>query len=129
MSDTYAERRKEEVRHAMTHVPDSQAEEMLALHLRAHKIFYLREFQFTPDRKWRFDFAITRLGKGGRKIAIEINGGGWKRGRHHTATGSEADWEKLNCAQLLGWAVLQYSARQVRSGVAIDQIVGALGHV
>ena len=71
------------------------------------------EFPFHPDRKWRFDFAWPEA-----KLAIEVNGGG-SRGRHNTVMGATKDAEKLNAAQTLGWAVLQYTVVSVKDAEAI----------
>lgn len=59
------------------------------------------EFRFHPTRRWRFDVAWPE-----RKIAVEIQGGVWSRGRHSRGTGQLADMDKLNTAQSLGWRVL-----------------------
>lgn len=71
------------------------------------------EHRFNQDRKWRFDFAWPE-----RKVAIEVNGGG-SRGRHNTVMGATKDAEKLNAAQTLGWAVLQYTVVSVMNAEAI----------
>lgn len=71
------------------------------------------EHRFHPERKWRFDFAWPE-----RKVAIEVNGGG-SRGRHNTVIGDTKDAEKLNAAQTLGWAVLQYTVVSVKDADAI----------
>lgn len=63
------------------------------------------EYQFHPDRKWRFDFAWPD-----KKLAVEINGGQWQQGRHTRAgKGYENDLEKMNAAQLAGYTVLQFT--------------------
>lgn len=61
------------------------------------------EYVFFPYRKWRFDWAWPHL-----KIAVEVNGQAWgtKGGGRH---GKDADLQKMNCAQRLGWRVFQYS--------------------
>lgn len=65
------------------------------------------EFKFHKSRRWRFDYANPSL-----KIAIEINGGVWTRGRHSRGTGQIKDFEKLNAAQMMGWRVFQYTPQQ-----------------
>lgn len=79
------------------------------------------EFRFHPTRKWRFDFAYPA-----HKVAIEINGGVWKRGRHNRGTGYIKDLEKLNAAQILGWIVLQFTPQQMKSWETHFTIVEAL---
>lgn len=62
-----------------------------------------REYKFHPERRWKFDFAWPE-----RKIAIEVEGGIWSRGRHTRGNGYINDCEKYNSAVLLGWRVLRY---------------------
>ena len=61
------------------------------------------EFWFHPVRKFRFDFAIPK-----QKLAIEIHGGAWSRGRHARPLGMIADAEKARIAIAHGWRVLPY---------------------
>ena len=67
-----------------------------------------REYRFDPKRRWRFDFAWPSL-----RIAVEIEGGVWVRGRHVRPTGYLADLEKYNRAVVLGWRVLRYAPHQL----------------
>ena len=64
----------------------------------------VKELQFHPDRKWRFDYAFPS-----RKIAIEIDGAVWTLGRHNRPRGYLNDMEKLNTAASMGWLVLRFS--------------------
>lgn len=80
----------------------------------------MREFQFCPSRKWRFDFAFPDY-----KIAIECEGG-LAGGRHCMVGGYLADMEKYNTAAILGWAVLRFAWPQIRSGEAIKTIIQAM---
>jgi very-short-patch-repair endonuclease len=63
------------------------------------------EFQFDPDRKWRFDFAAPAA-----RVAVEIEGGVWSKGRHTRGAGFVADCEKYNSAALKGWAVFRLAS-------------------
>lgn len=74
---------------------------------------WVAEYRFHPTRKWRFDFAHIK-----RKIAIEVNGGIFIRGRHTRGTGQLKDMEKFNNAQALGWFIFQFTPSQMRSGEA-----------
>ncbi len=67
-----------------------------------------QEYRFHPTRRWRFDNAWPK-----EKIAVEIDGGQWKRGggRHN----SDGDREKLNEAAVLGWRVLRFSGTMLRN--------------
>lgn len=83
----------------------SRLEEVFAQMLDKMGIVYEREYRFHPVRRWRFDFAIPE-----EKIAIEIEGGVWTRGRHTRGAGYTADLEKYNTATVMGWRVLRYSS-------------------
>lgn len=62
----------------------------------------LSEYKFHPRRRWRFDYALPM-----HKIAIEVEGGVWTRGRHITPKGFLNDMEKYNTAASMGWMVLR----------------------
>lgn len=81
----------------------------------------VREHRFHPDRKWRMDFAWPD-----KRIAVEIEGGVWGLGRHNRPKGFIADTEKYNAAAALGWTVLRFTGKHIRSGQAIDQLVTML---
>lgn len=68
------------------------------------------EVRFHPSRKWRFDLAWPA-----QKIAVEIQGGIFIRGGHSRGVGQEADMEKFNEAQAMGWRVFQFTPEQVFS--------------
>jgi len=59
------------------------------------------------ERRWRFDFAHEEL-----RIAIEIEGGVYSRGRHVRPSGFIGDMEKYNRATVLGWQVLRLTPQQ-----------------
>lgn len=64
------------------------------------------EHEFHPERKWRFDLAIPSF-----KVAIEYEGVFSAKSRHTTISGYTEDCVKYNEAQILGWAVLRYTAK------------------
>lgn len=118
----------------MTKKPSAKSEacERLALHLRAEKIGFLREYKFHETRKWRLDFMVRSDYQGG--IAVEVDGGNHMvkasptTGRYvavgrHTKS---ADYTKLNAAEMLGWHVLRFTPEMVKSGEAIKTIKEAL---
>lgn len=74
--------------------------------LREAGIEFVEEYQFLKSRKWRFDFVLKPVKT---KIAIEVNGGIWIKGRHNFGKSYEKDLEKINTAQMMGWTVLQYT--------------------
>ena len=100
----------------------SEGEALLSQHLRAHKISFEQEFQFNADRKWRADFHLIGMG-----ILIEVGGGIWSNGRHTRGKGYLGDMAKYNSAQGLGYQVYRYSTEQVKSGLAIEQILKRIG--
>jgi very-short-patch-repair endonuclease len=82
---------------------------------------YVSEYRFHPERKWRFDFAFPE-----KKLAIEIEGGVWSRGRHTRGSGFVADCEKYNEAALLGWTVLRFTGEHIKSGEALSKTIEVL---
>jgi very-short-patch-repair endonuclease len=67
-----------------------------------------REHRFHPVRKWRFDWCHE-----GTKTAVELDGAVYSGGRHTRGKGFEADAEKRNEAQKMGWVVLVYTAKDL----------------
>lgn len=100
----------------------SWAEETLALQLKLEKIPQpIREWTFHPTRKWRFDFAWPDY-----QIAIEVEGGMHKIGRHQRAPGFQSDCEKYNEAAVLGWIVLRYTPAMIQRGVVMNHLLPVL---
>jgi len=65
------------------------------------------EYRFHVERKWRADFAIPEM-----MVLIEYQGGVFmNKSGHSNIKGQTRDQEKMNQAQILGWKVLQYSAK------------------
>jgi very-short-patch-repair endonuclease len=83
----------------------------------------VREFRFSK-RRFRFDFAFPD-----RKVAVEIEGGGWIYGRHHRPKGYEMDLEKYNLAQYLGWKVFRFTPQMLENDPdgCVGMVLGALG--
>lgn len=89
--------------------------DLLQMHLKALGLpIPEKEWRFLTNRWWRFDYAwpLTRL-------AIEIEGGAWIRGRHTRGKGFLADIEKYNCASILGWSILRFTPQQIENGDAV----------
>ena len=96
----------------------SKGEAVFLLHCKAYGLPKPQtEYRFSSPRRFRFDFAWSK-----RKIAVEIEGGIWSKGRHVRGRGYEADLVKYNLASELGWRVFRYSTRMVESGEAVRQI-------
>ena len=101
--------------------PLSPGEEAFALHLRAEKIVFIREYRFHPERKWRLDFVLPVS-----RIAIEIEGGIWRGGAHVRGKGFEEDCEKANAVAKCGFKLLRYSTAMVLRGDAINDVLEIL---
>ena len=83
----------------------------------------VREFVFAAPRKWRADFAWPD-----QRVLVEIEGGVHSGGRHVRGKGFEADLEKGNMAQVLGYKVLRFSGGMVNNDPAkcVEQIITLL---
>ena len=74
-----------------------------------------------PGRKWRWDLAWPS-----KRLAVEVQGGIWTRGKHGRGSGILNDMDKLNAAQLAGWRVLQFAVNHIDSGEAVALIEKAI---
>ena len=100
----------------------SDLEAALAFQMRAVGLPpFEREFQFHPDRRWRFDIAWPDI-----MLAVEVEGGVFVQGRHNRGAGFMADCEKMNEAALLGWKVLRIPGPWVETGEGLAVIERAL---
>lgn len=61
------------------------------------------EFPFATElgRKWRWDYAWVE-----ERVALEVQGGIWSRGRHGRGSGIVKDMAKFNAGAALGWRLL-----------------------
>jgi hypothetical protein len=80
------------------------------------------EYRFHPTRRWRFDGAYPD-----RKIAYEVEGGVWSKGRHTRGAGYTGDCVKYNEATLLGWQVYRFTGDMIDDGTAIQYLEYAIG--
>ena len=80
------------------------------------------EVKFHPTRKFRFDLAHV-----GHRLAVEVDGGIWRGGRHSGGAGQEKDMEKASEAAILGYRIVRVTPRQVASGAALALVERALG--
>jgi len=69
----------------------------------------IREYQFAPPRRFRFDFAWPD-----QRVAVEIEGGEYVCGRHTRGRGFSVDCEKYNLAVMANWRVLRFAGQVVR---------------
>ncbi len=95
----------------------SDLEATLDFQLKALKIGgYGREVKFHPERKWRGDFVWGRPAM----LIVEVEGGTYSGGRHVRGKGFEEDARKYNQAALMGYTVLRFTGKQVKSGEAAE---------
>ena len=84
----------------------------------------IRQFEFAKciGRKYRSDYGWVD-----EKLLVELDGGLYIGGRHSTGIGRENDMERdaISCA--LGWKLMRFSPRHVRSGWALAMTKVALG--
>ena len=75
------------------------------------------EFEFCKERKFRIDFAEPFL-----KIAIEIDGGIWMRGKsgHSSGSGIKRDQEKTTLLSQYGWSVLRFEPDEAMTAKTIE---------
>lgn len=101
----------------------SALEEIFAMQLRAMRLPEpVREYQFAPPRRFRFDFAYPD-----KMLAIEIDGGTYsKKSRHTTGTGVNGDCHKFCVAVVHGWRVLRGDSKMVKSGELLQYLELAL---
>jgi very-short-patch-repair endonuclease len=79
---------------------------------------FKREVKFHPERKWRVDFLDEK-----HKIAIEIEGGVYTRGRHTRPSGFIADCEKYNQLSICGYRLLRYATKKQMNEMAVSDIM------
>lgn len=102
----------------------SELEETMAGSIRMNRLPEpVREYPFAQSlgRKWRFDFAWPE-----QRVALEVEGGTWIKGKHSTGVGIQRDIEKGNFAQLLGWLVIRATKQMVEDNTAADNVRAAL---
>lgn len=81
----------------------------------------VREHQFSPPRRWRFDFAVPAL-----KIAIEVEGGVFTNGRHVRGVGFMKDMEKYNTATAEGWRLFRTTPAQMATRDVLDYVANLI---
>jgi hypothetical protein len=77
----------------------------------------IKEYQFIPSRRFRFDWAWIKP-----RIAVEYEGLFGPRSRHVTAMGYSADCLKYSLAAIHGWLVIRVTAPMVRNGQAVELV-------
>lgn len=76
--------------------------------------------QYRPlkERLWRIDFALIPT-----KIAIEVDGGIFIRGRHARGNGIEGDSHKQNTMTMLGWRCLRVTPSMIKDGTGLEYVI------
>ena len=81
----------------------------------------MAEHRFHDTRKWRIDCAFVA-----QKLAVEIDGGIWTRGRHSRGAGVVKDMEKYAALAAAGWRVIRCTPQHVMNGTALAWIRDAI---
>lgn len=79
------------------------------------------EVRFHPTRKWLFDFAWPE-----QKVALEVDGGVWSRGRHTRGAGFLRDMEKINTATVMGWRVVRCTPQTLTTRDTVAMLAALL---
>jgi hypothetical protein len=79
--------------------------------------FFVREYVFHPERKWRLDLYAQMM-----RLGVELHGGIWTQGRHVRGLGFAEDRVKINAAIEQGISVLEYTQAVISDGSALAQI-------
>ena len=83
------------------------------------------EWQFDPNRKWRWDYCWNALEDTGM-LALEVNGGLWTGGAHVRPARMLEEYEKWNRAACLGWRVLFVTPDQLLKAETVRLVREAL---
>ena len=73
------------------------------------------EYIFYSKRRWRIDYAWPDV-----KLAIEIEGGVYSKGRHVRPRGFVGDLEKYNMLTECGWVLLRYQPGKKKNDITVD---------
>lgn len=76
----------------------------------ADNLSFEKEVRFCQTRKWRTDFMFSC---GGKRVAVEIEGGVHSGGRHTRGKGFEKDIEKYNTYTTMGIELLRFTTAQI----------------
>lgn len=79
------------------------------------------EYRFDSVRRFRFDWAWPD-----RKVALEVDGGVWTRGRHTRGAGFIRDQHKMNLAASQGWKVFRCTPDTLHVSYLLDMLKAAL---
>lgn len=77
------------------------------------------EHVFAKPRRWRFDYCWPA-----QKVALEVEGAVWVRGRHTRGSGFLKDMEKYNRATMLGWRVVRCTPQTLTHPETLEMVRG-----
>jgi len=80
------------------------------------------EYRFHETRKWRFDLAWPDY-----KLALEVQGGIFTRGRHVRGAAVLKEWEKLNTAAAMGWRVMYCQPQDLCMHETAAMLIAGMG--
>lgn len=75
------------------------------------------EYRFHETRMWRADLCWPNDWP---RLIVEIEGGAWIQGRHTRGAGFVGDMEKYNEAAIMGYRLLRFTPKQVKTGEALQ---------
>lgn len=101
-----------------TDIPPPQREYKFARDIVGHGPGIRKRLKAAGLKDWRLDFAWPDL-----RIAIEIEGGVYTRGRHVRGKGYVNDIEKYNALTLDGWRLLRFASSHISSGYALEKTI------
>lgn len=96
-------------------------DDLLAILKRAGFPDPVREYEFFPSRKWRFDCAWVDV-----KIALEFEGAAHTGGRHTRGPGYTSDCVKYSRAAICGWIVIRVVAEHIKAWLGEDCVAVTL---
>lgn len=96
----------------LTKMPKKRPAGLVAIEnvLKASRVSYVTEYRFSADREFKFDIAILDM-----NVGIEYEGIFSEKSRHTGVKGYTEDANKYNLAQLEGWKVLRYTAKNYKN--------------
>jgi very-short-patch-repair endonuclease len=93
----------------------------LALVKRAKLPMPVPEYRFAPPRRWRCDYAWPD-----QRVALEVEGGIFTRGRHSRGAGMLKDMEKYNTLAVMGWRLIRCTPTGLRDLATVQTLADAL---
>jgi hypothetical protein len=81
------------------------------------------EHKFHPVRRWRMDWAWPE-----QKVALEVDGGVWIRGKHGRGSGIVKDHEKQAHAAALGWRIIRVEPKHLMAPSTFEFLRSALAY-